>query len=281
VNRASEGTVTIHDPGTPSRRAVSGRDANRSHFMQQVISVAFGAANTFATCHEGTQRFMGPTLWSADAAIYAKRGLPGWGTLGSHLDMMHETPLCLGIAHERDNVFWVSDGTHGNVARYDFRRDHGPGHDDHADGTIRRFVDARVTRAPDVPGHVALDTAGGWLYYVDTGGRRVMRLQTRSGAPGATLRSQEAYAEYVEVRGATVETVVAAGLTAPAGLALHEGRLFVTDHATNEIVAFGTDGRELARVKTPARGIMGITVGPDRKLWYVDAAGNAVVRLDP
>jgi sugar lactone lactonase YvrE len=83
------------------------------------------------------------------------------------------------------------------------------------------------------------------------------------------------------VRGATVEVVVSSGLARPSGLALHRGRLFVTDNATNEIVAFDLAGRELRRVKTPARGIMGIAVDPGGVLWYVDAVDHAVVRLDP
>jgi hypothetical protein len=299
VNRGFEGTVTLSDPGLSTQQAVVHADAargvgmapggatvkmdsHRSHFMQQVISVAMGAAGKFATCHEGTQQFMGPTLWDGDTAVYARRDLPGWGELGSHVDMLHQTPQCLGIAHDRDNVYWVSDGTAGNVVRYDFRRDHGPGHDDHSDGAVRRYPEATVRRVPDVPGHLALDRASGWLYYADPGGARVVRLQTGSGAVARALTPYaERLAEYAEVRGATVEVVVARGLRRPAGLALANGRLFVADHATNEIVAYDMQGRELQRVQTPAGGIMGITVGPDGKLWYVDGAANAVVRIDP
>jgi hypothetical protein len=299
VNRGFEGTVTLSDAGLATQRATAYADAalgigmapggavvkmdsHRSHFMQQVIAVAMGAEGTFATCHEGTQQFMGPTLWDGDTAVYAKRDLPGWGQLGSHVDMLHQTPQCLGIAHDRDNVFWVSDGTAGNIVRYDFRRDHGPGHDDHSDGVVRRYPEATVRRVPDVPGHLALDRESGWLYYADPGNARVVRLQTRGGAVGRALAPfAERLAEYSEVRGATVEVVVARGLTRPAGLALANGRLFVSDHATNEIVAFDVQGRELQRVKTPASGIMGIALGPDGKLWYVDGAANAVVRVDP
>ena len=37
-------------------------------------------------------------------------------TLGSHLDMLHESPLCMGIAWERNNAYWVFDGCGGSQA---------------------------------------------------------------------------------------------------------------------------------------------------------------------
>ena len=35
------------------------------------------------------------------------------------------------------------------------------------------------------------------------------------------------------------------------------------------------------RMQTGAVGVMGLTVGPDGKLWYVDGEGVEVVRIDP
>ena len=298
VNRAFEGTVTFNETGTSAQRSVAVRnvlggmsmnaagtapekkmDGQRSHFMQQVIAIAMGANGTFATCHEGFQQFMGPTLWDSNPAIYAQPQQAGWGPLGSHIDMLHQTPLCLGLDHERDNVFWISDGTHGAIARYDFRADHGPGHDDHSDGQVRLYTDAKVTRVAGVPGHVVYHD--GWLYYADPGGKRIVRLKTTSGAVSGALQPFVEPIEYDEVRGATVEVVVSTGLSRPSGLALRGDRLFVTDNATSEIIAFDLSGRELQRVKTPAISIMGITVGPEGRLWYVDAKASTVVRIDP
>ena len=38
---------------------------------------------------------------------------------------------------------------------------------------------------------------------------------------------------------------------------------------------------ELGRVTTGARGIMGMTTGPDGRLYYADGLSNTVVRVDP
>lgn len=40
-------------------------------------------------------------------------------TLGSHLDMLHESPLCMGIAWEKENAYWVFDGCGGSQAQAD------------------------------------------------------------------------------------------------------------------------------------------------------------------
>ena len=65
------------------------------------------------------------------------------------------------------------------------------------------------------------------------------------------------------------------------GLALHDDRLFVSDHASGEVIAFELDGTEIERMSTPADRIMGIEIGPEGNLWYADAAANEVVRVDP
>ena len=87
-------------------------------------------------------------------------------------------------------------------------------------------------------------------------------------------------AEYTGVEGADYAVVVD-GISEPAGLALHAGRLFVSEHGTGDIIAFDLEGNELDRMSTPADRIMGITIGPAGDLWYVDAGANEVVRVDP
>jgi glucose/arabinose dehydrogenase len=83
------------------------------------------------------------------------------------------------------------------------------------------------------------------------------------------------------MEGATVEEF-ADGLEEPSGIALHDGRLFVSDHGTNEIVAYDlASGEELARIQTDAVGIMGLEFGPDGKLYFADGDGNEIVRIDP
>jgi DNA-binding beta-propeller fold protein YncE len=289
VNRAFNGTVMFTEPGTANQTVDKRVDTYSGHFMHQVSAIAFGdrtflGGMTFATCQESNNRgndFMGPTLWPADLAVYARVNQRG-PLLGSHIDMLHQSPLCMGIAHDQENVFWVTDGRNGHVVRYDFVADHGPGHDDHSDGIVRRYPEATFTRVQDVPGHVLLDKLTGWLYVADTGAGRVYRMDTRSGAQSRTLTPRnEPLAEFSEWRGATIE-VLLTGLDEPSGLALSGSTLFVSLHGTGEIVAIDVNGRtELERIATGAQGISGLAVGPDARLWYTDIAADTVVRVDP
>lgn len=293
VNRAFDGTVTFYDAGMPSQTADRRQDVYRNHFMEEVSAIAFSEGDNFATAQETNNtydnqapgnNFMGPALWTSDMSIYA-RVHQNDQLLGSHIDMLHESPYGMGIAHDKDNVYWYFDGYYSNIVRYDFQEDHGPGYDDHSDGTVHRYMNAIVGRVPGIPGHMVLDKESRWLYVCDPGNRRVTRLDTESGAVAgdgnADGSQMEWLALYVRVAGATYEVVANEDLQRPCGIALHDGRLFVTDNETGEIIAFNLEGRELNRIQTPAESIMGITVGPDGKLWYVDAEANQVVRVDP
>lgn len=293
VNRTFDGTVTFYNAGMEGMIADRREDVYGNHFMEEVSAIAFSEGNNFATAQETNNtydnqapgnNFMGPALWTADTSIYVRANQDGI-LLGSHIDMLHESPFGMGIAHDTANVYWYFDGYYGNIVRYDFEQDHGPGYDDHSDGIVRRYMDATVSRVPGIPGHMILDKTTGWLYICDPGGRRVTRLNTKTGSfsqDGDIDNSQlEGLVEYSRMRGATYEVVASTNLRRPSGIVLHNGRLFVTDNETNQIVAYNLEGRELARIQTPAESIMGITVGPNGKLWYVDAEANQVVRVDP
>ncbi len=292
-NMLSHGTVIFFDPGTDKQTSEVRIDAYGKHFMAFVSSAAFGDNGNFASCQESRDEwnvgdqapddFMGPTLWPSDLDIFAKVGqaFPPANMLeGSHLDMLHQSPLCMGIAHDKDNVYWAMDGKRGNILRYDFQLDHGPGGGDHSDGVIMRYADATVTRTANIPGHMELDHTSGMLYIVDTGGGRIMRLDTKTGTSTGPLQGEWDGAEYTGMAGADYQVVVQ-GLVEPSGLALHEGRLLVSEHGTGDIIAFDLDGKEIDRMTTPADRIMGITIGPAGDLWYADAGANEVVRVDP
>ncbi len=286
VNQDIDGTVIYFDPGTEQQDSEVRVDVYGGHFMAEVSAIAFGAPGTFATCqetdnnHNGSPLFMGPTLWSSDLEVYAEVNQNN-SLLGSHLDMQHESPFCMGIAWDHDNVYWAFDGYNGEIVRYDFAEDHGPGYDDHSDGIVRRYRDAQVERVEDVPSHLVLDPDTGWLYVADTANGRVMRLDTNTGEIGDDLREEMEYLEeYSEVNDAVFEEF-ASGLDEPSGIAIADGRLFVSDYGNGEIVAFDFEGNELDRMQSEADGIMGITVGPDGKLWFVDGEDNQMIRVDP
>lgn len=185
----------------------------------------------------------------------------------------------MGIAHESGNVYWAYDGLNGHLVRYDFKSDHGPGGGDHSDGSIRRYLNAVIDRVEGVPGHLQLDPDTRLLYVADPGSGNVMVLDVDSGASNGPLSGNwDGVGDYSGWDGASWTPLVG-GLSAPSGLLLHEGRLFVGDHDTAEIIAFDLDGHELGRVSTPAVGLMGLAIGPDGNLWYADGGGDEIVRI--
>jgi hypothetical protein len=292
-NTTIHGVVIYFDPGTPQQTSEVRVDTYGQHFMAFVSSAAFGDNGKFASCQESRDEwnspigpqppddFMGPTMWSSDLDIFAVVGqeYPPNPLEGSHLDMLHQSPLCMGIAWETANVYWAFDGNSSDLVRYDFVNDHGPGGSDHSDGIIRRYTDITVTRVPNVVGHMEFDHATGMLYVADTGGDTVMRLDTAGGMSTGPLPGDWDGADYIGWQGA--EWLVFAELSSPAGVALNNGRLFVSEHGTGDIVAFNLDGTELGRMHTPAVQLMGITFGPDGKIWYADPGANEIVRIDP
>lgn len=291
ANEGINGIVLYTNPGLPGQTSEVRVDYFARHFMDKVSSISFGQANDFASCQEshddwngGPQppdNYMGPSLWLADLDIFAVVHQNDGTGEGSHIDMLHESPLCMGIAWDRANVYWAYDGYNGQIVRYDFQMDHGTGGTDHSDGIVRRYSDVTVTPLAEVASHLALDHATGMLYIADTGASRVMRLDTNSGsAPMMLSGASELLAEYSEVTGASY-TKFADDLTSPSGIELNNGRLFVSDYATGNINAYALDGTRIGTLATGARGIMGITIGPDGKLWYVDRNAQTVVRVDP
>jgi hypothetical protein len=285
-------TVRFFNPGTPEQTFLWQRDPNAWHFMSLPTAIAMADNGNFATSpgvfdanHNGGTPFTGPTLWSADPAIYAQ---PLFGPLGSHLDMLHVNPNSQGIAHDHWNRYWVVDGFNGDIVMNDFREDHTPGMSYHGDALIRRYAEFTITRDPNdhIVSHAVMDKATGWLYVVDHGGRRILRMDTRSGTVNGTptFGPWESYVEYSMVTGYAWEEIVSEGLSQPAGIDVIGDHLLVSDHATGDIVIYDKSGAtvvELGRISTGAAGIMGIKVGPDGRIWYVNATTHALVRVDP
>jgi hypothetical protein len=268
------------------------QDANAWHFMRRPTSLSFNADDTFATCAEARTSnyedvdipYNGPVLWSADPAIFGAPPPPNSPTGSTHIDMLHESPYCMGIAHERDNVYWAFNGDAGSLDRYDFHQPHEPGGDDHSDGELERYATGKVLRVPEVPSHLAFDPGSRLLYVADSGNGRVVALDTTSGKPGADVVIYEPIRTHYAMDDAKLTEVVKAGrLRVPSGLTLYEGVVFVTDALTSRIVAFDTFGHTLASLATdlPPGSLGGITIGPDGRAYVADAVGRRVLRIDP
>ena len=282
-------TVTYFNAGRAGQNSLLRQDANAWHFMSLPTGIAFSENGNFANSpgvfdanHNGGGAFTGPSLWSSDPAIYAQ---PSGGN-GSHLDMLHESPNCMGIAHEIDNAFWVYDAFNRDIVRYDFQEDHGPGADDHSDGRIRRFPVPVNRINGEIPCHLELDEESKWLYIADNGNQRVLRLDITSGIVGGTptYGPFEPLAEYVTMTGITWEVYLDSGLIEPAGIDVIGDRLLVSDHNNGDIIIYDISGAapvEMDRIHTGAAGIMGITVGPEGNIWYVNGLRNELHMVRP
>jgi hypothetical protein len=269
-------------------------DGYALHFMEQVSAIAFGGdattfmkPGTFGTCGESRNTyngqaqgndFTGPTLWSSDLSIFAKMNPNG---LGSHLDMLHNTPLCMGIDHEADNKYWVFNGLSGSIDRYDFVIDDGIGNDHHGDGLTWRYAKGEVKRVASIPSHVAWHAETSTLYIADTGNARIATLDASTGSPGATINGPET--KITEMTNATTSTLVTGDVQQPSGIELHDDLVFVTDHAAGRILAFDLTGKLVNFIDTGLAGgaLGGLTFGPDDKLYFVDMKSDRVLRIDP
>lgn len=284
VNRKDDSVTIISKPGAPDSQAIRLRDPAASHFMDRPPAIEFGHAGTFGVCGDsdnGGNYFMGPTLFSSDLDIFAEETPDG---LGSHLDMLHSSPFCKGLAHERDNVYWVFNGHDLSIDRYNFAVDHGPGNDDHADGEIYRYVPGEVLGIDEAPSHIFYRAEDRHLYIADTGHKRLLKLHTASGRPGSGFDGSEPVVARHHVDGAKLTELVPPGtLETPSGIEVHEGIVYVTDHATSRFHAFDLEGQPVRTLDTglPAGSLAGFTFGPDGKIYLVDLLSSRVYRIDP
>ena len=305
ANRASDSITIVEDTGMDTQTSQNRKDSNRNHFLEEVSAISFGAyhpefdwqwgsaqetANTF--CGQGTaNNFMGPTLWPSSLNHFAVENQNnGNGLLGSHIDMNHESPYGVGIAHDYDNVYWYNDGYYGELVRYDFKEDHDTGQDDHSDAVVRRYSEIQLTHSYGTPGHMVMDDSTGILYIADAGANRVLWVNTDDSTYTTTdimndASRLEPLAEYSRIAG--IEWgVLASGLNRPSGIALDDGQLFVSENGNGKIVAYdiATDGKsgvQLDKIQTSASSIMGLEVGPNGHLYYVDNGQDKVLRIDP
>ncbi|HIA11210.1 MAG TPA: T9SS type A sorting domain-containing protein [Flavobacteriales bacterium] len=283
-------TITFYKPGEVGQQSLYRKDSNSKHFMALPTGLAFSLNGNFATSpsvydanDNGGSPFTGPALWSSDSSIYAQ---PSGGN-GSHLDMLHMSPYAMGIANEKDNIFWVFDSESNDIVKYDFVDDHGPGNTEHGDGKVYRYEDIVVDRIDLTTAcHLAFDDDKKWLYIVDAGSLRVIRLDITTGTVGGTpsFTNYDGLATYQKVSGATQEVVVSSGLVKPSGIAVIEDRMLVSDNSNGEIIIYDISAipaTEMTRLQTGSAGVMGLEIGPNGKIWYVNTPNNTVNRIDP
>ncbi len=305
VNKDDDSVTILFGAGTADQTSDHMIDPYALHFMEKVTSISFGKSGHFGTCQDGDNTyndqspgngFTGPTLWSSDLDIFAKSNPEAvdfltnlfgfYADLGSHLDMLHESPDCMGIAWDKANVYWVFDGYNSSINRYDFQEDHGPGYDDHSDGIIARWVPGEVDRKNGVVSHLILDHDSNLLYIADTGNNRIAVLDTKSGKRGDDLEVWEPGTDHHLWKNGDIQTLVdgdAIGMEAPAGISLMNGKLWVTDNGTGKIHVFDLTGKELDWADTGLgpNALAGIRAVSDTEIWFTDQKKNGVYRITP
>jgi hypothetical protein len=279
--------VTGADGDAPT--GVVKTDANGWHFLRRPSSLAFAEDGSFATCAEARTSnyededadFNGPVRWSADKALF---GAPAQGATGStHIDMLHETPYCMGIANETGTIYWTFNGNAGALDRYDFHEPHPPGEDDHSDGEVWRYATGEVSRVPGVPSHLVYDRDNDELYVADTGNARVVALDAKSGVVGDPIIAYDPISTRVAMNGATLREVVPPGtLAAPSGIAFDGEKLFVSDNATGHVHVFDRDGRQLADIDTGLgeRTVTGLAIGPGGHIYVASVSSGEIHRIE-
>ncbi len=289
-------TVTYYNAGLGSQWADYRKDSYSGHFMHTASAIAFsdngGFANTLDVQDANgnpSGYFSGCTLWDADTSIYSRIHQNG-PLLGSHWDMVHQSPFSIGIAAETENIYWLFDGYHSTIAKYDFQEphpDHEHGGEDHSDGIVYRYDEINVSRVNGLSSHMVLDKDSGYLYLCDTGNQKIVRLNTNAGEISYSLNPYgENLQGYYSMVGAEYETIIDSGLILPTGIEIYENYLIVSDHSNGDIIFYDLDNlginQELKRLKTDrANDIMSIKVGPNGSIWYVGTNTNQLVQIIP
>jgi sugar lactone lactonase YvrE len=128
-----------------------------------------------------------------------------------------------------------------------------------------------------------LDKSSRLLYAVDSGHRRVVRLDIDSGTENGDVPTNDPIVKHARMDGAALEEFVPPGtLERPSGIALGGGIAFVSDNATNRIYAFDAAGKLLRSVdvELPEQSVGGITLGPDQRLYLAGLKSGAGYRLN-
>lgn len=291
-NYASSSVTIITNPGKPGQKAKMVRDPAYEHFMNQPPAIAFGLESAqgygqqWASCGDndnGGNMFMGPTLYSSDDRLMGKQTPEG---RGSHLDMLHMTPYCRGIAWAgKANQFFTFNAYNKSIEFYDFQSNHEPGGDNHSDGIIRRLWTNQVKGVDGLVSHLSYDAGTQKLYVADTGNKRILVLDpSKTRKVGPLQGTMEVLADS-GVYESPVTVLVAPGtLQAPSGIEANGGLAFVTDAKTSTIYAFKLSDGSLVRslpTNLPPGSLAGLNFGPDHKIYFVDRLQNRVVRIDP
>lgn len=288
VANRKDDSLTIADGVTIGEPSAIWRFADAElHFLESVDAISFAADGNFGTCGDTRNSyhgnapaddFMGPVEWPGSVDDFEAFG-PDASKV--HLDMMHDTPFCMGIASGGGTTYYVFNGIQGTIDWYDFGKPHPNGGTNHTDGAKKRYSKLGLKRVANVPSHLAFDAATKLLYIADTGNGRVVTLDTTAGAAGKSIQLYPDEVAMQTLTGATVQTLTD-GLDKPSGVVLFDGFLYFSDAGSSLLFGVSLDGTQGVTLDTglPAGALAGVAVGPDERLYFVDRKANAVRRVD-
>lgn len=298
VNPRAPGELWITNYGDNSMVRITDGAAERlqsmgsEHFLASPSSLAFSDFGNFATSQDTddiTQAFtpadfMGPTLWDDSAMFDA-------GHLG-HLDMLHNSPNGGGIAWESGNAYWVVDGFHGSLTRYDFVEDHDYGGSDHSDGVIHRYAEGSIYHTKGIPNHA--DMVDGVLYVAN--GSVIASFDPSSATRGGAIGPDYDGAEMARFSGGDLQTLVSGAvspmldeggepsvlgftLQQPSGLEVHDGLIYGIDRPQGIVFVLTLDGEVIDWLPTGRPDTLsGIDVHPETgTIYVVDMGANEVL----
>lgn len=297
VNNATNAVTVFVNPAASDQTSIYFNSFGSDHFLARPAALAFSETPCFqdkvcmATAQEtddltqgpvefgGTPGdFMGPTLWPTDLTLFDAGHT-------SHLDMLHNSPNATGIAWEKESVYWVFDGYHQSLTRYDFVTDHGMGGSDHSDGIVQRWAQGAVSYVPEVHSGMHVDTDKQLVISADPGNNRVIALDMASGQVGAGIFPNYDFTVQQFVNGADVSTLIEGsdhGIVTPSGLAVAKGILYLSDYATGRIWAFDYETFEVLDyldTGLATNTLQGIALDPEGRIYFTDSVGNRVMRL--
>ncbi|KAG1660112.1 hypothetical protein FOA52_015092 [Chlamydomonas sp. UWO 241] len=275
--------------GTAPLAAAIRTDRANYHYMARLTSVAFGRNGMLATCQESENDYDG-----LSDKNYFMENEKYYDGLSDKNDFVTETAWgtvlwAAGARYDPNSEKYTT--TKLTLLRYDFERPHTTvGLVDHSLANIRRYHDVEVTRVAGVPSHLAVDPHSSALFIADTGGDRVIIVDRTTGIFDRHARADQDGEYSVFTSSAPtfeysiykcVAHRVFANVTRPSGIAVNKHFVFVAEHDTGLISAF--DKSTGAHVRTVSSGtgpgLMGLELGPDGALWFVNGAANRIGRL--
>ena len=293
------------------------KDRAKYHYMAKSSSISFDKVGQFATCQESLNDyegqmmpnfFMGPTLYDSRISMVNAQQEPceeGQTCFLIHVDMLHESPLCMGIAHddgaapyvsdggtEYKNVYWTFDGGSGQLVRYDFQSDHGPGSMDHSYAEVRRYTGIQLTRSEDVPSHMVVDPETRELFVCDSGADRLLIVNVDSGH--FSYNATDDFPIYSSPASNFMYTVwdglewsIGARIPKPSGIAMTRSTyfahyvpsyLYISSYDDGSIYAYQRNtGQVVVHKAVSSQGLTGLAVHPATgQLWYVNQLTGAI-----